>query len=119
MLKKDGLSDADVFARVAALGRTRVLYDTAKGLALGLKIAQFILQVLACLFVALSHLAVWYFSGSGTEYAEEATPIEVVGPRDAAPVGLPSATSLNTVGRLGGDRLQQYALLPSMKVEQA
>merc|ERR1719240_2153420 len=43
------------------LEQHRVLYNTASGMALALKVGQFVLQVYACIFLSLSMLAVWYF----------------------------------------------------------
>jgi hypothetical protein len=62
MLKEAGLNEVERAAKVAVLSHTRVLYDTAKGPVLILKVAKFFLQVHACLFLALSHLVIWFFT---------------------------------------------------------
>jgi hypothetical protein len=49
-------------AKYLTLMDSRVLYNTASGLLLGLKVTQFVLQVYALLFLSLSQLAIWFFS---------------------------------------------------------
>jgi hypothetical protein len=53
---------ADATVAEKALEDHRMLLDdTAKGSILNIKIAQLTLQISACIFLILSHLAVWYF----------------------------------------------------------
>jgi len=81
LMKDAGRSDAAV-TEVAMGSHTRVLYDTAKGVALGFKVAQFVLQVYACLFLAMSHLVVWYFC---VERTDDAPRPEGTSPTDVPP----------------------------------
>lgn len=77
---------------------TRVLYDTARGAALGLKMTQYTLQNLACVFVSLSLLAIWYFSAF-SNHAEELAPsagFDRGGMGDNERVGPPSRMTSTT-----------------------
>lgn len=87
-MEKKGLPQSTIIDM--GLFPTRVLFDTASGAALGLKVAQFVFQVYALIFLALSHMAVWYccseripdpptYTETYTE-APEASPVQETNP---------------------------------------